>query len=106
MQEQLAHAVSVIHEQDRLIQFALLAKAAVEDKTSTTTTSRSSASSLSPPSRLELSELEELMETLTHEKQALAIAAENMNDERSLFTEQAQKLDQERLAFEVRATNR
>ncbi|OQR85370.1 hypothetical protein ACHHYP_11906 [Achlya hypogyna] len=85
LQEQLRDALRIIQEQDQLIRLAL------DD----------AAPKLGADPRLELSQLEDMMEALSHEKQALAITAEHMASERSLFTAQAEKLDHDRLAFEV-----
>ncbi|EQC31068.1 hypothetical protein SDRG_11254 [Saprolegnia diclina VS20] len=86
LEAQLRDAVRIIQEQDHLIHLAL------DD---------ASPKMSSGEPRLELSQLEDMMESLSHEKQALAITAENMESERHLFTQQAEKLDHDRLAFEM-----
>ncbi|KDO34015.1 hypothetical protein SPRG_01289, partial [Saprolegnia parasitica CBS 223.65] len=86
LEAQLRDAVRIIQEQDHLIHLAL------DD---------ASPKMPSGEPRLELSQLEDMMESLSHEKQALAITAEHMESERHLFTQQAEKLDHDRLAFEM-----
>ncbi|OQR99173.1 hypothetical protein THRCLA_06585 [Thraustotheca clavata] len=83
LQTQLQDALHIIREQDKMIHLAI-----------------KETTSPNADSRLELSQLEEMMETLAHEKQVLAIKDENMESERLLFTQQAEKLDHDRLAFE------
>ncbi|KAF0684511.1 Aste57867_23510 [Aphanomyces stellatus] len=86
LETRLADAIRVIQEQDQLIQVALR-QASADDVDSRM-------------ERLELSGLEDMIESLTTERQEVAIQAEHMDAERQLFTQQAEQLDKDRLDFE------
>ncbi|CAK4081374.1 unnamed protein product [Aphanomyces euteiches] len=86
LEAKLREAFEVIQEQDHIIRIALTLNGNEDDE-------------LRPP-RLELSGLEDMLETLAVERREVATKNEHLEAERALFTQQAEELDKERLEFE------
>lgn len=103
LQQKLTDAHAIISEQDQLLQASLVGPPSISSSTCQIMPSSAKSKTglargmlTSPGGSLDLA-----AEEIENERRALAIQKKNMEHERQILQEQAMKLDQDRLEFEV-----